>query len=154
MNLKTFERLYKKMTQPIDNGGRTDKYIWQQTAYDITLIFPLHKNTRKDVNLILTPQKLSLSIKNNLEYEGSFCFSVKCESSTWYIENDSIIIELDKFKKHEWWKSAFIGDDEIDTSKVTPATETFSDLDSSTKSTIDKMLYEQEMKERNKFHNH
>lgn len=147
---KNHQKNIKKMAQPIDNGGRTDNYIWQQTAYDITLIFPLQKHSRKDVNLILSPQKMSLYIKNNLQYEGSFSFSVKCESSTWYIENDSIIVELDKFKKHEWWKSAFIGDDEIDTSKVTPASETFSDLDSSTKSTIDKMLFDQQMKERNK----
>ena len=138
------------MTQPIDNGGRTDKYIWQQSAYDITLTFPIQNRTRKDVKLVISPTKMSLFFKNDLQYEGQFCFSVKCESSTWYIENDSIIIELDKFKKHEWWKSAFVGDDEIDTSKITPASETFADLDSSTKSTIDKMMFEQEMKERNK----
>jgi hypothetical protein len=57
---------------------------------------------------------------------------------------------VDKFKKHSWWKSVFVGDDEIDTSKVTPASESYADLDSSTKSTISKMLYEQEIKEKAK----
>jgi hypothetical protein len=138
------------MAQPVDNGGKTDHYVWQQTAYDITLLFPLNKNKTRDVDLKFTPEKFVLKIKGELIYEGTFCFAVKCESSTWYIENDTVVIELDKFKKHEWWKSAFKGDDEIDTAKVVPATETFSDLDSSTRSTIDKMMFEQEMKERNK----
>jgi hypothetical protein len=134
------------MALPIDNGGKTENYIWQQTAYDITLLFPLNQNKTKDVEVKLTPEKLKLINKGSLQYEGVFNFAIKCESSTWYIENDTIVIELDKFKKHEWWKSAFVGDDEIDTSKVTPAAETFGDLDSSTKYTIDKMMFEQEMK--------
>lgn len=138
------------MAQPVDNGGQTDKYVWQQTAYDLTLLFPLNKNKTKDIDLNFNREKLVLKIKGELIYEGTFSFPVKCESSTWYIYNDLIMIELDKFKKHEWWKSAFVGDDEIDTSKVVPATETFADLDSSTRATIDKMMFEQEMKEKNK----
>ena len=134
------------MALPINNGGKTDKYTWHQTAYDITLIFPLKGNKKKDINLKFTTTNLSLSFQNELQYECEFLFPVKLESSTWYIEDDDIIIELDKFKKHEWWKSTFVGDEEIDTSKVVPAQESFSDLDDSTKYTIDKMLYEQELK--------
>ena len=138
------------MAIPINNGGKTDKYIWQQTAYDITLLFPLFENKKKDVDLKFTPEKLTLKMKNELIYENKFVHSIKCESSTWYIEDNNIVMEFDKYKKHEWWKSVFEGDDEIDTSKVTPASETFSDLDSSTRSTIDKMLYEQQLKEQMK----
>lgn len=137
------------MALPVDNGGKTDKYVWQQTAYDITLQFPLNNNRRKDVTLDWTTQRMKLIVKGEILFEGIFTETIKCESSTWYIEDDKIVVELDKFKKHSWWKSAFQGDDEIDTSKVTPASESFSDLDSSTKSTIDKMLFEQEMKNRN-----
>lgn len=138
------------MAIPINNGGKTDKYIWQQTAYDITLLFPLFENKKKDVDLKFTPEKLTLKMKNELIYENKFVHSIKCESSTWYIEDNNIVMEFDKYKKHEWWKSVFEGDDEIDTSKVTPASETFSDLDSSTRSTIDKMMYEQQLKEQMK----
>lgn len=136
------------MATPINNGGKTDKYVWQQTAYDITILFPLFENKKKDIDLKWTPEKLTLKIKNEIIYENKFVHTIKCESSTWYIEDGNIVLELDKFKKHEWWKSAFEGDDEIDTAKVTPASETFSDLDSSTRSTIDKMLYEQQLKEK------
>jgi len=136
------------MTTPVNNGGKTDQYVWQQTAYDLTILFPLGENNRKkDIDLKFTPEKFTLKIKENVIYEGTFSHSIKCETSTWYIEDNQVVIELDKFKKHEWWKSVFEGDDEIDTSKVTPASETFSDLDSSTRSTIDKMLYEQQLKE-------
>lgn len=135
------------MATPIDNGGKTDKYVWQQTAYDVTISFPLFENKKRDLDVKWTPEKFTLKIKNEIVYENKFVHNIKCESSTWYIEDGNIVLELDKFKKHEWWKSAFVGDEEIDTAKVTPAAETFSDLDSSTRSTIDKMLYEQRMKE-------
>ena len=138
------------MAQPIDNGGITDKYVWQQTAYDVTITFPTNqKNNKKDIKVVLTPNKFTLHVGDTILYEGMFTESIKCESSCWYLENESIIIEADKFKKHSWWKSAFVGDEEIDTAKVTPASESYADLDSSTKSTISKMLYDQEIKERN-----
>ena len=136
------------MTTPVNNGGETEHYVWQQTAYDLTILFPLGENNKKkDIDLKFTPDLFTLKMKNNVIYEGKFVHSIKCESSTWYIEDNQVVIELDKFKKHEWWKSAFEGDEEIDTSKVTPASETFADLDSSTRYTIDKMLYEQKLKE-------
>ena len=139
------------MAQPIDNGGITETYKWQQTAYDVTITFPIDdKYNKKDIKLIITPYKMTLHIKNELIHEKQFLETIKCESSCWYLDNNHIIVEVDKFKKHSWWKSAFIGEDEIDTSKVTPATESYSDFDSSTQSTISKMLYDQEMKERNK----
>ena len=136
------------MTTPVNNGCKTEHYVWQQTAYDLTILFPLGENNKKkDIDLKFTPELFTLKMKNNVIYEGKFVHSIKRESSTWYIEDNQVVIELDKFKKHEWWKSAFEGDEEIDTSKVTPASETFADLDSSTRYTIDKMLYEQKLKE-------
>ena len=139
------------MTDPIDNGGKTDKYTWQQTAYDVTIIFPLQVKSSKDVHITLTPSKCTVKVKNEVVHDNHFTETIKAESSCWYIDEDkNIVIEADKFKKHSWWKSAFTGDDEIDTTKVTPASESYADLDSSTKSTISKMLYEQELKEQNK----
>ena len=55
---------------------------------------------------------------------------------------------FDKFKKHEWWECFLVGDDKIDTSKVVPATEYIGDLDQETRMTIDKMMFEQRMKEK------
>lgn len=139
------------MATPIDNGGKTDSYVWTQTAYDLAVTFSkIEELKKKDIVVTLTPSKFLFKHKNNIVFEGDFPFSIKVESSTWFIEDNSVVVELDKHKKHEWWKTAFVGQEEIDTSKVTPASETYSDLDSSTKATIDKMLYEQEMKEKNK----
>jgi hypothetical protein len=140
------------MTEPIDNGGITSEYIWQQTAYDVTITFPNKSNppiSSKNIKISMKPNHLVIKMNNDTTFEGQFTEPIKCESSCWFLdENKNVVIEADKFKKHSWWKSAFIGHDEIDTTKVTPASESFSDLDSSTKSTISKMLYEQEMKEK------
>lgn len=134
---------------PINNGGKTDQYTWTQTAYDLTVSFPLENNIRrKDILLHLTPSTFSLKNNDKVIFEGTFPFEIKVDNSTWFIEDSTMIIEFDKCKKHEWWKCMFVGDVEIDTSKVSPPSENFSDLDSSTKATIEKMLYEQEMKKK------
>ena len=62
------------MTQPIDNGGITDKYVWQQTAYDVTITFPTNqkKYNKKDIKVVLTPQKFTLHVGGTILYEGMF----------------------------------------------------------------------------------
>ena len=135
------------MTTPINNGSILDKYSWTQTAYDLTVMVPLNFAQIKDICIEITNRQILIFVKgeNVLPY-SELTFDIKVDRSYWYKDENTLIIELEKYKKHEWWKSVFVGEKEIDTSKVVPPTESIGDLDSETISTIDKMIYDQKKK--------
>jgi hypothetical protein len=135
------------MTTPINNGSILDKYSWTQTAYDLTVMVPLNFVQIKDICIEITNRQILIFVKgeNVLPY-SELTFDIKVDRSYWYKDENTLIIELEKYKKHEWWKSVFVGEKEIDTSKVVPPTESIGDLDSETISTIDKMIYDQKKK--------
>ena len=137
------------MTTPIGNGGILEKYSWTQTAYDLTIIVSLNDDVSKDeIKVNVTNQEVNIYIKEEKYLENDILsFDVIVEKTFWYKDDKKLIIELEKAKKHEWWRSVFIDDEEIDTSKVVPPTESINDLDSETRATIDKMLYDQRKKE-------
>lgn len=141
------EETKQKLLAPINNGGITDNYIWTQTAYDLTLIIPLKENiSKRDLSIEIKTNKLKVKIKDKIIIDGNLYLDILNDSTMWYISNDKIEIELDKLKKHEWWKCVIIGDPEIDNTKVSPNPEHISDLDSETRATIDKMLYDEKIK--------
>jgi len=139
----------EKLLVPINNGGITENYSWTQSAYDLCVIIPLPENTlKKDIVIQIKTNKLLVKIKDVIIVEGDLFADILNDSSMWYISKNNIEIELDKLKKHDWWKCVIIGHPEIDTTKVRPDSEHITDLDSETRATIDKMLYDQQMKEK------
>jgi len=144
------------MTTPIDNGAILEKYSWVQTAYDVTITIQLKDDIiPKDIIVEVTNKEVFVFIKSeSYLINNNLTFDVKVEKTYWYKDGNKLIIELEKYKKHEWWKSVFVGDDEIDTSKVVPPTESIGDLDSETRATIDKMIYDQKKKEEAGFYKH
>jgi hypothetical protein len=138
----------EKLLVPIHNGGITDNYTWTQTAYDLTVIIPLpEKTSKKDILIQFKTNRLLVKIHDVIIVEGNLFADILNDSSMWYISNNKIEIELDKLKKHDWWKCVIQGHPEIDTTKVRPDSEHVTDLDSETRATIDKMLYDQQVKE-------
>ena len=59
---------------------------------------------------------------------------------------------VEKKKFDEWWTCLLKGQPELDASKIAPPQGNISDLDDVTRATIDKMMYDQEIKEKNGFY--
>jgi len=84
-------------------------------------------------------------LSKNESLSGSIFNTIKTETSTWYIERNTltnkreIIIELDKYTKKEWWKFCFKGEDEIDVTEMTDDDVLVSDLDPQTRMDMDKL---------------
>ena len=125
---------------PIENGGVTDKYSWSQNFKDMVSIhIKVDKETKsKDIKIDLTNSNIRATLKGKVILEGELYNTIKISETTWYLENNSVVIELDKYNKGEWWKSVFKGEKEIDISKNISEV-LVSDLDSKTAMDLDKL---------------
>ena len=148
----------KKGLKPNKNNGYDfENYVWTQEAKGLSLNIPISESTkRKDINIIFNPNKISITINGQTFLEGELFSLIKTENSMWLIDTENkkreLIVELDKKKFDEWWPSVLKGDPEIDLSLVRPPNANISDLDQETRATIDKMMFEQQEKEKNGFY--
>ena len=148
----------KKGLEPVENGFEFENYKWTQNAKDVSLHIPISKNIKsKDINIDFNPTKLYVSIGNETPlFNGELFGIIKTENCTWFINDDGkkreLVVELDKKKFDEWWGCVLKGDPEIDQSKIRPPNASISDLDQETRATINKMMYDQEQKEKQGFY--
>jgi hypothetical protein len=136
---------------PVNNGCKTEKYIWTQKTKEITLHISLEPNIiSKDIQIIFKPTSLLVKICGKTHIEGEFLNRIKVEDSLWLInrngKNTELVIEIEKEKKDIWWNCVFKDNDEpiIDTSKIVTEPASFSELDSESQKTAMKMLYDQD----------
>ena len=142
-----------------ENGYDFPTYRWTQNAKDVTIFIPISDEIKsKDIKVSFTTNRLCVSIKGDVFFNGStmeLSHLIKPEDCTWFIDSDekrTLIIELDKKKFDERWVCIMKGDQEIDASKIRPPNAQISDLDSSTRATIDKMMYDEKIKQENGFY--
>lgn len=137
------------------NGGQTEKYVWHQTLEEVTVYFPLPENTKAnqlDVKLGIHDFKIALKGKQETLIEGKWCKKINSGESIWNIERDSgkatMNITIVKYEGKNWWNCLLQGDIEIDTQKVEPENSKLSDLDGETRSTVEKMMFDQAQKQK------
>jgi hypothetical protein len=108
------------------NGGRTDRYTWEQTLHDLTLAVGMPAGTRaRDVVCVIRKDGLILKLKGEAGplVEGRFpCDSrngtevwetVRTDESTWSVGTMAdgapvVNVYLEKARE-SWWKAAIEG---------------------------------------------
>lgn len=84
--------------------------------------------------------------------DGNFHKKIKTADSLWTLETDgpkrTLQLTLVKVEGMNWWNCVIEGDPKINTQKVEPESSKLSDLDGDTRKTVEKMMFDQNQKQR------
>ncbi|CAM8979659.1 unnamed protein product [Rhodiola kirilowii] len=131
------------------NGLDLENYSWTQSLQEVTVNVPVPPGTKsRFIVCDIKKKHLKIGLKGQPPIiEGELYENVKVDDSFWSLEDQkSVSILLTKHNQMEWWKSLIKGDPEIDTQKVEPENSKLSDLDPETRSTVEKMMFDQRQK--------
>ncbi|XP_052187690.1 protein BOBBER 1-like [Diospyros lotus] len=139
----------RKQSPNKGNGLDLDNYSWSQTLQEVTVNIPVPPGTKsRFIACEIKKNHLKVGLKGQPPIIDAELFQpVKVEDCFWSLEDQkSISILLTKHNQMEWWKCLVKGDPEIDTQKVEPENSKLSDLDPETRSTVEKMMFDQRQK--------
>eukprot|EP00043_Microstomoeca_roanoka_P010444 m.99229 g.99229 ORF g.99229 m.99229 type:complete len:343 (-) comp14898_c0_seq2:368-1396(-) len=136
------------------NGANLPNYSWLQTLQDLEIRVPLKVDFKvKGRDCVVDIQKSSITIglKNQSPIlAGKLQHDVHPDECTWLLDNNTIIISMEKVNRMEWWSCVVEGEPEINTRKVQPENSKLSDLDDETRGMVEKMMFDQRQKEMGK----
>jgi hypothetical protein len=131
-------------------------YKWTQTLTEADITIPIAGNLKsRDLIVELKKAHLKVSIKGQEPLiDGDTPHSILTDDSTWTLETTKagkeISIHLQKAPGSNWWAHIVTNAPKIDTTKIKPENSKLSDLDGETRSMVEKMMYDQEMKRQGK----
>ncbi|KAI3458014.1 hypothetical protein Pfo_014677 [Paulownia fortunei] len=132
------------------NGLDMDKYSWGQSLQEINISVPVPPGTKsRFIACEIKKKHLKVGLKGQPPVvDGELFQPVKVDDCFWSLEDQkSISILLTKQNQMEWWKYLVKGEPEIDTQKVEPENSKLSDLDPETRTTVEKMMFDQRQKQ-------
>ncbi|XP_071732231.1 protein BOBBER 1-like [Rutidosis leptorrhynchoides] len=135
------------------NGQDMDNYSWIQSLQEVNVTIPVPPGTpSRAIVCDIKKNHLKVGLKGQPPIlEGDLYKSVKVDDSFWSLEDKkAIAILLTKQDQMEWWKFLVKGEPEIDTQKVEPESSKLGDLDPETRSTVEKMMFDQRQKQMGK----
>lgn len=133
---------------PVQGGGKTDTYSWTQEIGSVMVTIPVTPGTRaKQLNIVIKSRHLLVEIKGEkVLLDGDLPHDINTSESMWQLEdNREILVHLVK-RVGTWWSSVLVGDPEVDTTKIEPPQAKLSELSGEVRSTVEKMLFDQNAK--------
>ncbi|KAL2921849.1 Protein BOBBER 1 [Bienertia sinuspersici] len=132
------------------NGLDLENYSWVQSLPEVTVNVPVPPGTKsRFIVCEIKKNHLKVGLKGQPPIiDGELFKPVKPDDCFWSLEDQkSISILLTKHDPMEWWKCVVKGEPEVDTQKVEPESSKLSDLDPETRSTVEKMMFDQRQKQ-------
>eukprot|EP01117_Protostelium_nocturnum_P015733 TRINITY_DN611_c0_g3_i5.p1 TRINITY_DN611_c0_g3~~TRINITY_DN611_c0_g3_i5.p1 ORF type:complete len:313 (-),score=89.97 TRINITY_DN611_c0_g3_i5:1065-2003(-) len=139
-----------KLVPNSGNGSTGKGYTWTQELGELEVSIPVPEGTRgKLMNVIFKPSRLLVGLKGQTPIiDDELERSIKTEECSWTIEEGNLVVlNLAKQNKMEWWSRVIKSENEISTKRVNPETSKLDDLDSDTRSTVEKMMFDQRQKQ-------
>jgi CS domain/N-terminal conserved domain of Nudc. len=140
----------KKTPPPVGNGGTIPgKYAWTQTLSELIANIPVPPNTRgKDLDVVIAKQHFKAGLRGQPPIvDGTLTHAVICDDSFWTVEDGNrLVVNLQKLNQMEWWSAVCEGDPPIDVKTIQPENSSLADLDGETRTTVEKMMYDQRQK--------
>ncbi|CAO2838641.1 unnamed protein product [Amaranthus hypochondriacus] len=132
------------------NGLDLENYSWVQSLQEVTVNVPVPPGTKsRFIVCDVKKNHLKVGLKGQPPIiDGELYKAVKPDDCFWSLEDQkSISILLTKHDQMEWWKCLVKGEPEIDTQKVEPESSRLAELDPETRSTVEKMMFDQRQKQ-------
>ncbi|XP_021729092.1 protein BOBBER 1-like [Chenopodium quinoa] len=132
------------------NGQDLENYSWEQSLPEVTVSVPVPPGTKsRSITCEIKKNHLKVGLKGQPPIiDGDLYKPVKPDDCFWSLEDQkSISILLTKHDQMDWWRCLIKGEPEIDTQKVEPESSKLSDLDPETRSTVEKMMFDQRQKQ-------
>ena len=139
-----------KLVPNSGNGSSTEHYRWTQTLGDVEVRIPIPVGTKaKQLNVEIKPSHLKIGLKGKSPIvDADLHQKVKLADCYWNLEDEKeIVLFLSKANQMEWWSRLVVGEAEIATRKVQPENSKLEDLDSETRSTVEKMMFDTRQKQ-------
>ena len=139
-----------KLEPNAGNGANYANYSFTQTLEELEIKVPFEVNFKiksKDCKVDIKEKFLSVGLKgHDPVVKGELYGKILTDEALWHLEDNTVVLSLEKFNKVEWWGTIIKGDQEISTKKVQPENSKLGDLDGETRSMVEKMMYDQRQK--------
>jgi hypothetical protein len=140
---------------PLGNGGQTDKYVWTQTLKEVQVQVEVPEGTKaKSLTVELSKHRCLIQVAGQPTIlEGSWPEPINAELASWTLDDVPkkstrvITLYVPKQNAMSWWDCLLQGEPKINVKGIQAENSNLGDLDGETRSTVEKMMYDQRQKQ-------